>query len=533
MNRALTEKEIVKRIDEAIKKGHISAAYQTQVNCSNYRITGMEALLRWSDPECGLQETGDIIPVLEKNGLIFKADLHIFEEVCRFQRRCLDEGIYAVPISVNMSRYDIREDASYVDSIEAIRKKYDIPVYYLRVEINESFADEGKEKILPVLEKLHEAGYVVVMDDFGRGCTSLNALRDFKIDVLKLDMGFLSDGAGERSGKIINALVQMAKWLNTPVIAERVETTEQALFMQSIGCYYNQGYLYNKPEDEDTAIRLLKDGKHESLAFNYKSFGALQDNSLWNPGASETLLFNRFAGPSAIVTYRNGEVNVLRVNQKYIAELGMQHEKASILNANPLDSFFPEEREKYKSVLENIIKTYSDEECETWRSLESQCCGEDRVCIRSVIQLIGSMSDEYMFFVTIRNITAEKEARKSLEDNLKKFEMASDQNNTFSWEYDVSTHEMRPCSRCRRVLGLPAVLQNYPEPLIESGLFPAEVADMYRDLMKQLDNGAESIEAVIPLTADKVPFHIRYTAEFDENGRPYKAYGSATQVVEK
>ena len=83
-----------------------------------------------------------------------------------------------------------------------------------------------------------------------------------------------------------------------------------------------------------------------------------------------------------------------------------------------------------------------------------------------------------------------------------------------------------------RDLGLPPLLENYPEPVIESGLFPPDYADMYRDWHKQLAEGAEHLEAIIPLTVNRIPFHVRYTAEFDENGHPYKAYGSATQVVD-
>ena len=533
LERKLTEKEIISRLDKALKNGHIYVCYQPQVNYNNNRIVGAEALVRWQDPDCGNQQPSDFIPVLEKNNLISRVDLFVFEEVCKVQRKCLDEGLYAVPVSVNMSKYDIDDKMSYIDSIEAIRKKYDIPVYHLRIEITENFAIDGIELVSSVLEKLHKTGYVVEMDDFGTGYSSLNILKDLNVDVIKFDMRFLSDDVGIRGGKIISSMVQMAKWLNTPVIAEGVETIEQADYMQSIGCNYIQGFLCMKPVREDEFLKTIRESEHGSLSFNYKSFGGTRDNSFWNPNSAETMLFNRFVGPAGIFIYTKGEVNVLKVNRKYIEELGMHMDEKTILTSNPWDSVIPEDRKKYEEVLKDVIKTFQEEECETWRKVNSECCGEDMICVRSSVQLIGSMSDQYMFFVTIRNITAEKEAVQKLQDNIKKFEMASDQNNTFSWEYDVSTHEMRPCSRCRRVLGFPAVLKNYPEPVIENGLFPEDYADMYRDWHKQLDNGAKNLESVIPLTKDRVPFHVRYTAEYDENGRPYKAYGSATQVVQE
>ena len=91
---------------------------------------------------------------------------------------------------------------------------------------------------------------------------------------------------------------------------------------------------------------------------------------------------------------------------------------------------------------------------------------------------------------------------------------------------------MKPCFRCMRDLGLPPLLRNYPDSAIEAGIFPPEVADMYRDWHVQIANGVKELEAVIPLTANRVPFRVRYTTEFDENGNPIKAYGSAALVVE-
>ena len=528
MDKKLSEKEIVSYFDAALKNNRLYVCYQPQVNYTNYRVVGAEALLRWDDPQNGLQYPADFIPVLENNDLVSKADLFVFEEVCKMQRKCLDQGIHAVPVSVNLSGHEL--NSAYVDSIESIRRKYDIPVYYLRIEIRESFAYDGVEKVTPVLEKLRTAGYVLVLDDFGMGYASLNILKDLNADVIKLDMSFLYGDVGVRGGKIINSLVQMAKWLNTPVIAEKVDTLDQADFMQSIGCYYIQGNLFMEPSGEQEYLEKLKEAKFETISFNYKSFGAIQDNSFWNPGSVESLLFNRFLGPAGLVIYRDGEITVLRVNRKYIEELGMQLNEKSILNMNPWNRLFPEDKERYEKVLKETMKTFDEGEIETWRSLTSDCCGEDLICIRSNIQYIGTMSDQNLFFVSIRNVTREKESEKELSDDLKKFIMASDQNNTFSWEYDVLTHDMRPCSRCRRILGLPALLKNYPEPVIESGLFPEDYADLYRDWHRQLAEGAKSLDGIIPLTGDRVPFHVRYTAEFDENGRPYKAYGSATQV---
>ena len=114
-----------------------------------------------------------------------------------------------------------------------------------------------------------------------------------------------------------------------------------------------------------------------------------------------------------------------------------------------------------------------------------------------------------------------------------RFKQAFEHANVYAWEVDVATKEMRPCYRCMRDLNLPPLVKDYPETAIEAGIFPPDYADMYREMMKKLENGAGSLEAVIPLTVGRVPFHVRYTTEFDENGKPLKLYGSATLVVDQ
>ena len=107
MNRTMTEQEFLACLDDAIRFDHIFVVYQPKINHATGRMVGAEALMRWTHPEYGMQYPSDFIPVLEKNDLIYKADLAVFEKVCRFLRSCLDDGVSVVPISVNMSRYDI------------------------------------------------------------------------------------------------------------------------------------------------------------------------------------------------------------------------------------------------------------------------------------------------------------------------------------------------------------------------------------------------------------------------------------------
>ncbi len=533
MGRKMTDREFIQRFDDALEKGYIYANYQAQINHSTGRMLGAEALMRWEDPELGKQSPADFIPVLEKNGLIYRADLYMFDEVCRFHDRCRKEGIQLIPISVNMSRFDIYNN-NYIDSIEEIRKKYDIPVKYLRIEVTESSAIGGMELVSSVLSRLHSLGYIVEMDDFGSGYSSLNILKDLMVDIIKLDMIFIRGDIGGRGGTILSSIIQMAKWLDTPIIAEGVETIELADHLKSIGCNYIQGYLYSKPIGADDFIEYIKTIKHEPINVSISILNSLDSGRFWDPESMETLIFSNFAGPAAIFVYDKSDssAEILRVNKKYIQEIGAGRTEKEFFENSPWDNHDEESRRDYENTILRAIESGDEESCETWRSICTDICGEEKICVKSNIRLIGRGGDKYLFYSMVRNITREKERLNDLVESDMRFRQAFEQANVYAWEVDVATREMKPCFRCMRDLHLPPLVKNYPEPAIEAEIFPPETADMYRDMMNKLIAGAGSMEAIIPLTVGRVPFHVRYTTEFDENGKPLKLYGSATLVVD-
>ncbi|MCR5624372.1 MAG: EAL domain-containing protein [Lachnospiraceae bacterium] len=530
----MTEQELIESFPDAIKYNHIFVYYQPQVNHNTGRMIGAEALIRWKHPVYGIQYPSDFIPILEKNNLIIEADIHVFRTVCDFIKRRLDAGLEIVPISVNMSRYDIYNN-DYVDRIEEIRKEYDVPVKYLRIEITESSAIGGIELVKNVLEKLHSYGYLVEMDDFGSGYSSLNILKDLAVDIIKLDMVFLRGAVTERGGIIVTSIVQMARWLNTPIIVEGVETVEQADYMKSIGCNYIQGYLYAKPMDEDNFVKKLDDMNHEVMAPAIDLIDNLEAGKFWNPKSLETLIFSNYVGAAAVFTYDSSKkrVEIIRVNNKYVKEVGLGRSEKQIIKDHSWKDFDEENYKIYGDTIKRAVKSGEEETCETWRKICTDMCGEDRVCIKTEMRVIGRTGDIYMLYAMVHNITEEKKSYSELYESERRFRFASEQANVYAWEYDIRNKEMRPCFRCMRDLKLPPLLKNYPEPAIEVGIFPPDYADMYRDWHKQLEKGVDHLEAIIPLTVGRVPFHVRYTTEYDENGKPIKAYGSATLVIEE
>ncbi len=529
-NTMLGEQEIVGMMSTALAEKHFVVYYQPQYNHSTGMLLGAEALVRWKHPEKGIISPGVFIPIFEKNGFITKLDLYVFEQVCVFIRKCLDNDIYAVPVSTNFSRHDIFLP-DFVENLEEIRTRYDVPVKYLRVEITESAVMGSSDAVNQVVSKLHDYGYVVEMDDFGSGYSSLNVLKDIELDVIKLDMMFMSEhSASKKGGTILSSIVRMAKWLRLPVIAEGVETIKQADFLRSIGCNYIQGYLYSKPIPEEEFVKVLSGSTVGAAVPQMRLIDTLNAHDFWDPKSQETLIFSNYVGAAAIFDYRDGKVEILRVNQKYLQELGMNLSEKEIIELDFMDTIEEFSKTQYVGMLKKAIDSMEEQECEVWCNIESPCCGTERICLRACVRMIGKSEDNYLFYSTIRNITNEKLKFIELEDMDKRFRVASEQANIYFWEYIIATKEMRPCFRCMRDLGLPALVRNYPEPLIEQGIIPEDFADMYRKWMEEVATGDVSREEVIPLTVGRVPFMFKYTMEFDENGRPLKAFGSATFI---
>ncbi len=530
-NEMLTEQEIVGMMESALVQEQFVVYYQPQYNHSTGMLVGAEALVRWKHPEKGLISPGVFIPIFENNGFITKLDFYVFKQVCRFIRKCSDNKVHLVPISINFSRYDIFQP-DFVEQLEEIRKRYHVESRYLRVEITESATMGSSQRVNEVIQKLHDCGYLVEMDDFGSGYSSLNVLKDIELDIIKLDMLFLAkETESNRGGTIVSSVIRMAKWLGIPVIAEGVETIRQADFLRSVGCDYIQGYLYSKPLPEPEYEEKLNCNCIGATVPQLRLIDTLNACDFWDPQSQETLIFSNYVGGAAIFDYSDGKVEILRVNQKYLQEICMNQSEKELIGSEFLKVFDESNKKIYIDMLERAILSMDEAECETWRTLSSACCGEDRICIRSNVRVIGKSDNSYLFYAMIRNVTAEKNRYADILDNERMFKMASEQVNIYFWEYTVATKEMRPCFRCMRDLGLPALLTNYPDSAIELGVFPPEVADEYRDWHRRIAEGEETLEAVMPLTVGRVPFRVRYTTEFDENGNPIKAYGSAALVV--
>ncbi len=195
----------------------------------------------------GFLSPGQFIPILEESRQIHRLDKCIYESVFKDIRKSIEEGVPVIPASLNFSRLDF-ELMDAVKELEELVNKYDIPKNYIHVEITESALNENEEMLKQSVEKLHEKNYEVWLDDFGSGYSSLNVLKDFKFDMLKIDMVFLRNfKQNSNSERIIRAIINLANELGMETLTEGVETLEGVEFLRDAKCDRLQGYYYGKP----------------------------------------------------------------------------------------------------------------------------------------------------------------------------------------------------------------------------------------------------------------------------------------------
>jgi EAL domain-containing protein (putative c-di-GMP-specific phosphodiesterase class I) len=259
----LFDKLAQKACKAAIKSGDIRVWYQPQVDYGKGQIIGAEALCRWDHTKLGWLYPFDFISTLEEAGLIFDLDRFVWETVCKDLHRWNESGIRR-SVSVNVSRDDIRGDYDIADHFHRLIQTYDLTPDQLHIEITETAYVENSETLIRATERLRSMGFQVEMDDFGSGYSSLHMLKEVPVDRIKLDLHFLtSSGDSEKSQTIVSCMIQMVHLLGMKMIAEGVETAEQAEFLKEKGCSEMQGYYFYKPMEVEEFEKLSE--KEESL----------------------------------------------------------------------------------------------------------------------------------------------------------------------------------------------------------------------------------------------------------------------------
>lgn len=253
-NEAMQEKELLKQkllndLRPAVEQHQFKVFYQPKYDIQSNppRLSSCEALIRWNHPELGMIPPGNFIPLFEGNGLINVVDSYVWAEAARQVADWRAKYGITVPVSVNLSRSDVF-DPTLVERLVKLVKENNLEPKQFKLEVTESAYTDNAQRLLDVICQLRGLGFEVEMDDFGSGYSSLNMLSEMPIDVLKMDMKFVRNIESSKTDlHLVQLILDIARYLRVPVVAEGVETAGQLNLLQDAGCNLVQGYYFSPP----------------------------------------------------------------------------------------------------------------------------------------------------------------------------------------------------------------------------------------------------------------------------------------------
>ncbi len=312
--------QILSDFQKALRDHELFIMLQPQCKIKTKRVVGAESLVRWRKASGEMISPGVFVPVLERYGFVTDLDQYVWEEVCIWQKRWIEGGHTSLPVSVNVSQIDIYtiDVPAY---FEMLLKKYSLPVELIKIEITESaYVDNGI--VADTVQRLRERGFVVLMDDFGSGYSSLNMLRSLNVDIIKLDAQFLRMSGDDTKGiHIMESIVSMAKTMGVPIIVEGVETQEETDFLSGLGCRYVQGYYFYRPMPVEDFEKLIADPRQiDTRGFWYKAKEQFHIREFLDRNMFSDVVLNSILGPVAVFSWHGDDVDIVRYNQQFQQE---------------------------------------------------------------------------------------------------------------------------------------------------------------------------------------------------------------------
>ena len=258
--RELLNQRLLNDLRQAVQEKQFVVFYQAKYNiqCDPPRLSSAEALIRWKHPELGMVFPGDFIPLFEGNGQISIVDNYVWAEAARQIAAWRDKFGIVIPVSVNLSRADVF-DPNLVQNLTALIEKNGLDYKNLKLEVTESAYTDNATQLLAVVGRLREIGFEIEMDDFGSGYSSLNMISAMPLDVLKMDMKFIKNiEHNAKDFRLVELVMDIAKYLKVPVVAEGVETENQLRLLKAADCDLVQGYYFSRPLPPEEFEKLIE-----------------------------------------------------------------------------------------------------------------------------------------------------------------------------------------------------------------------------------------------------------------------------------
>lgn len=402
------EQELITDMIVGLQRNEFTVYLQPQYDYTTESLVGAEALVRWIHPTKGLISPALFVPVFERNGFITQLDLFIWEKTCQLLRKWKDMDLNPIPVSVNISRRDIYNQ-NLVQIFNGLLKKYNLTPNLLRLEITESAYMENPTQLIQVVEELRDNGFCLEMDDFGSGYSSLNTLKEVPVNVLKLDMKFiasdtkdLKDGKNNtKGGNILSSVIRMANWLHLPVIAEGIESKEQADYLKSIGCFYMQGYYFARPLPIEKYEELLTNLSPANLEKDQEE-AELEAAKFLDATENSMMFFNNFIGGAAIIEWSGETVETLRMNDQFFEEIGTTRHDFSKVQKDLVSGIEKYSQETFFSTLYEAITLKRSTFCEI--QLKPFYENTQPFWVRVHLRHIGKTVTSNIYYLTVENI---------------------------------------------------------------------------------------------------------------------------------
>ncbi len=399
----LEEQRIDSECYRALHNNEFAVYFQPIYSVKAKKYVGGEALSRWNHHEKGIILPEKFMPIFEKNGFITELDLYVLEKACTFQKKRVDEGQEQLPISVNISRTSLYNPNMF-DKITAIANKYKIEPRNIRIEVTETVFTDNSATLVDTIKKLRSAGFPIILDGFGGGVSSMNTLKTMPFDVLKLDMKFME--GFEKNGKIgaiVTSLVRTGKWLNSPMLAQGVETREQFEFLESIGCGYIQGYYFARPVPEEEFAALLSENIITAQETEVETYGMDVDiNKIFGNDSVLSKIIGSIFGGFGIYEFTGDRLEVIRVNEEYLNIMGYTADNSYLEeNTNVWEHLYPEDVE--------ISKNACLEAAKTGRAIRTVCRrykkNGDLIYLDSIHRRLGGTDKNPIICISLSDIT--------------------------------------------------------------------------------------------------------------------------------
>ena len=356
--RHVEEFKLLSDFQAALKNGEITFHLQPQVNVETGRIVGGEALTRWKRADGTFLSPSIFVPVLEKYGIITDLDTYLWEQVFSWLRHLTDSGIQPVPVSLNVSRMCIFS-MDVPATFSSLAEKYGIDPALVKAEITETAYVEDEGQVRAAVSELQRRGFLVMMDDFGSGYSSLGMLRTVNVDVIKLDAQFLRFSIGEEQKgiHILESIINMIKSLSIPLIVEGVDSPALVHYLKDVGCRYMQGFHYYRPMPSEQFEALIAlPGNTDPRGIGLVHHEQLHLREFLDSSIYSDAMLNNILGPVAFYARKDDNVDIVRFNTQFLRLITIGADVMEERRFGIQGFFYPDDRQKFFDMLTDAGK---------------------------------------------------------------------------------------------------------------------------------------------------------------------------------